>query len=50
MKAVDDRGGQMAKRKARMLAAAVGEAFYAVTTLSCFCVDMDRVLLSLTMT
>ena len=30
VKAVDDRGGQIAKRKARLLAASVGEAFYAV--------------------
>lgn len=30
VKAVDDRGGQIAKKKARILAAAVGEAFYAV--------------------
>ena len=30
VKAVDDQGASVARRKARVLAAAVGEAFYAV--------------------
>ena len=35
VKAVDDQGACVAKRKARVLAAAVGEAFYAVRSTDC---------------
>lgn len=35
VKAVDDQGASIAKRKARVLAAAVGEAFYAVSSNCC---------------
>jgi hypothetical protein len=35
MKAVDDHAAGVAKKKARVLAAAVGEAFYAVRYIVC---------------